>query len=480
MTRIFPIVSLLGLLIFLGCAAVGPDYIKPEMPLPDQWHSSAAPESPAGDRLLTEWWETLNDPVLTDLIDQATTANLDMGQAASRVRQARAQRQQTRAALFPTLDASGSARKSGHHAEDGSYSDSELYAAGFDAGWELDVFGGIRRSVEASQANLGATEENLRDVLVTLLAEVAINYADVRTYQTRLEVAERNLNTQEETWHLLDALSQAGTGDELAVSQARYNMESTRAKIPDLKVGLEAAMNRLAVLTGQAPGSLHDRLEEVRPIPQVSTEMAVGVPADVIRRRPDIRQAERELAAQTARVGAATAELYPQFSLSGSIGLESLSLGDLFSSGSSLWSIGPTVRWPVFDAGAIHSNIDVQDELRQQALLSYEAVVLGALEEVENAMTAYAQEQHKIESLQAAAEAARLAEQLAGQQYIAGLTGFSNVLDAQRSLLSFEDQMTASRGAVFSEFVRLYKALGGGWQAFDQAVPAAPSETHKG
>ena len=239
-------------------------------------------------------------------------------------------------------------------------------------------------------------------------------------------------------------------------------------------------MNRLAVLTGQPPGSLHTLLGDARPIPRVSIEMAVGIPADVVRQRPDIRQAERELAAQTARVGEATAELYPKFTLSGSIGLESISLGDLFSSGSSLWSIGPSVSWPVFDAGAIRSNIGVQDELRQQALLSYEAVILAALEEVENALTAYAQEQHKIASLQAAAEAARQAAQLAGQQYIAGLTGFSDVLDAQRSLLSFEDQMTESQGAVFSDFVRLYKALGGGWQSLGQTALSTPPETNKG
>lgn len=472
------------LLLFLvqigGCAAVGPDYVKPEISLPSQWYNCAAGDCRENQDLLASWWKALEDPALTHLIDQAVVDNLDVRDAASRVREARFQRQQSRASLYPTLDANGSARKSGHHDGDGTYSDSELYTGGFDAGWELDVFGGVRRSVEASQANIEANVENLRDVQVTLLAEVAVNYADLRTYQSRLAVAERNLATQEETWQLLDALSQAGTGDELAVTQARYNMESTRAKIPDLKVGLEAAMNRLAVLTGQPPGSLHTLLGDTRPIPRVSIEMAIGIPADVVRQRPDIRQAERELAAQTARVGEATAELYPKFTLSGSIGLESISLGDLFSSGSSLWSIGPSVSWPVFDAGAIRSNIGVQDELRQQALLSYESVILAALEEVENALTAYAQEQHKIASLQAAAEAAHQAAQLAGQQYIAGLTGFSDVLDAQRSLLSFEDQMTESQGAVFSDFVRLYKALGGGWQSLKQTALSTPPETNKG
>jgi len=481
MIPLFTHISVLMLLVFqMGCTAVGPDYVRPELPLPAQWHSIADPGHPGDQGLLVGWWEELDDAVLSDLIQQATAANLDVREAASRVREARAQRQQSRAALFPTLDAAGSAKKSGRHAEDGSYTDSELYAAGFDAGWELDIFGGIRRSLEAAQADLEASTEEFRDVMVTLLAEVAVNYVDVRTYQSRLAVAQDNLATQEETWRLLDALSRAGMGDEVAVTQARYNMESTRGKIPALEVGREAAMNRLAVLTGQPPGSLHARLEEVRAIPRVTVAMAVGVPADILRNRPDVRRAERELAAQTARVGEATADLYPQFALSGSIGLEALSLGDLFSSGSSLWSLGPTVRWPVFDAGAIRSNIDVQDERRQQAQLRYEATVLGALEEVENALIAYAQEQHKIEALQTAAEAARLAAQLAGQRYIAGLTGFSDVLDAQRSLLSFEDQLTESRGAAVSEFVRLYKALGGGWQSVDPTASMTTAETDKG
>lgn len=481
MTRHFPIIGVLVLIVFqIGCAAVGPDYVKPELSLPETWHGIADSGSQQDPHLLAGWWQVLEDPVLTGLIDQAAADNLDVREALSRVRETRLQRRQTRAALFPTLDATGAAKRSGRYDEDGSATETDFYAAGFDAGWELDVFGGARRALEASQADLEANAEDFRDIMVTLLAEVAVNYVDVRTFQSRLAVAESNLATQEETWRLLDALSQAGMGDELAVAQARYNLESARAKIPNFKVGAETAMNRLAVLTGQPPGALHGQLAEARPIPRVSIALAVGVPADVIRQRPDIRRAERELAAQTARIGEAQAELYPKFTLSGSIGLEALSLGDLFSSGSRFWSLGPTVRWPVFDAGAIRSNIEVQDERRQQALVRYEAVILSALEEVENALTAYAQEQHKIETLQAAAEAARLAAQLAGQQYATGLTGFSDVLDAQRSLLSFEDQMTESRGAVLSNLVRLYKALGGGWQSFDQTVVSNQSATDKG
>ena len=342
MTRHFSIIGLLVLIVIqIGCAAVGPDYVRPELPLPETWHGIADKGSQPDLQMLAGWWQVLDDPVLTDLIHQAAANNLDVREALSRVRETRLQRRQTRAALFPTLDANGAAKKSGRYDEDGSATETDSYAVGFDAGWELDVFGGARRALEAAQADLEANAEDFRDIMVTLLAEVAVNYVDVRTFQSRLAVAERNLATQEETWRLLDALSQAGMGDELAVAQARYNLESARAKIPNLKVGAETAMNRLAVLIGQPPGALHDQLAEVRPIPQVSVKLAVGVPADVIRQRPDIRRAERELAAQSARIGEAEAELYPKFTLSGSIGLEALSLGDLFSSGSRLWSVRP-------------------------------------------------------------------------------------------------------------------------------------------
>jgi NodT family efflux transporter outer membrane factor (OMF) lipoprotein len=285
---------------------------------------------------------------------------------------------------------------------------------------------------------------------------------------------------QQETWQLLDALFRAGTGDALAADQARYNLESSKATIPDLAVGLDAAVNRLAVLTGRAPGTLHDDLAVVRAIPRASIELAVGVPADMLRQRPDIRRAERELAAQTARIGVAEADRYPTFSLAGSIGLEALSLDNLISAGSRTWSVGPALRWPLFDAGTIRSNIEVQGELAQQSLLQYEATVLTALEEVENALVAFAREQQKLARLEAAAEAARSAARLAEQQYTTGLAGFTDVLDAQRSLLSFDDQVAESRGAVVVNLVQIYKALGGGWQPLPAPSDQPSSTIDKG
>ncbi|MBI5895584.1 MAG: efflux transporter outer membrane subunit [Desulfobacterales bacterium] len=479
------LVLLLGLMTLVGCA-VGPDYQPPGPQVPAQWHAADESASRQDAQRLAQWWQVLEDPLLTHLVQQAAGQNLDVREALSRVREARYRRVISRAPLFPSLAANGSARRSDQGESIGSERMSELfggdgggaseqYAVGFDAGWELDFFGGTRRAVEASQADLEARVEALHDVLLTLLAEVAVNYVDLRTYQARLAVAQGNVAAQQQTWELLTALTQAGGGDELAVAQARYNLESSRAKVTDLAVGLEAAMNRLAVLTGQPAGALHAELSVVAPIPEADLALAVGVPADAMRQRPDIRRAERELAAQTARIGEATADLYPQFTLSGSIGLESVSTGDLFSSASRVWSFGPAFSWPLFQAGAIRANIHVQEELQEQALIRYEAAILATLEEVENALTAYAQEQRKADNLQAAADAARLAEKLAKVQYVTGTTGFSEVLEAQRSLLSFEDQLATSRGAVLSNLVRLYKALGGGWQPFSLENEPAPT-----
>ena len=462
-----------------GCAAVGPDYVRPDIKAPAQWDTVAADPDGTGKAdpdALAAWWHTLDDPVLNRLIDAAAANNLDVKSAFSRVREARARKAKSAASQLPGVDATASAQKRLSSSAAGSSETSELYSAGVDAGWEIDLFGGIRRSMEAAQADIEAGVEDLNDVMVTLLAEAALNYVDVRTYQARLAVTSKNIDAQQQTWEILGTLFQAGMGDALAVDQARYNLESSRAKIPDLKVGLAQAINRLVVLTGQPAETLRRMVADVRSVPRATLQLAVGVPADLLRRRPDIRRAERELAAQTARVGEAEAALYPTFTLNGSIGLDALTIGNLFASGSRSGFFGPAFNWPVFDGGATRANIRAQGELLQQARLSYEASVLDAVEEVENALAAYVQEQHKYESLTAATDSARSASEIAVNQYTTGLIGFSDVLDAQRSLLSFEDQLAQSRGSLMSTLVRLYKALGGGWQSFEHASFSESSE----
>ena len=488
------LLAALEVMILAGCATVGPDYVPPQISVPSQWHSplpEGIKSKEAEHTTLVTWWATLNDPILSALIDRAAASNLDLKKARARIREARARRGVAQAALFPTLQSSVSAtwsrkgefegdNKSSRTGDRGMEStrsgtqagadiareedkSSELYAAGFDAGWELDIFGGVRRSVEAAQADLGASQEDLRDVLVSLLAELALNYVEVRAYQRRLAVAEMNLEAQKETHQLAQWRFQAGLSDELAVHQARYNLESTRSQIPTLRAGLEEALNRIAVLLGEQPGKLDEELKRKETIPTPPPRIAVGVPADILRRRPDIRRVERQLAAQTARIGVATADLYPKFALSGSIGLEALSLGNISSSGGWTVSGGPQISWAIFKAGAIRQNIEVQSALQEQYLIAYQKAVLSALEEVENALVAYAEEEHRRDTLLEATRAAQKAVELAQHKYQAGLTDFSDVLEAQRSLLSLEDQLARSEAAVTSNLIRLYKALGGGW-----------------
>lgn len=456
---------IIGFMLF-GCAAVGPDYVEPEVSTPEQWNASSSGglvyKADTHEKM-ARWWTTLNDPVLSSLIDRALQGSLDLRISVARVREARARRGIVNADRFPTINATGSAIKSRSSEETGTGVETDLFAAGFDAGWEVDVFGGVRRSVEAADAALEASSEGLHAVRVSLLAEVGLNYVELRSLQTRLAIAEANQNAQKETYEITQARYASGLTSELDVEQARYSLEETKSQMPPLKVGIEQVGNRLAVLLGQNPGTLKGELTEPAPVPVTPIEVAVGVPAETLRRRPDVRQAERLLAAQTARVGVATADLYPTFSLVGTIGLEALSVDDLFSSGSHTYGIGPSFHWMIFDSGRIRQNIEVQSALQEQALLSYESSVLGALADVENALVAYVNEQVRRTSLVEGAGAAERAVTLAQNQYTSGLIDFQNVLNAQRALLSLQSQQAESDAAVTSNLISLYKALGGGW-----------------
>ena len=461
------ILSVLLITVVSGCLSVGPDYVRPDTTVNKDWNTKLKSDSDKKETVtdnLAVWWNALGDPKLSSLIERAEKGNLDLKKAQAKIREARARRGVARAGFFPTLNATGSAKRS-KSSDDSGGATNDLYVAGFDASWELDIFGGVRRSTEAAQANLEASREDLRDVLVSLLAEVATNYVDVRTYQARLAVAEANLKSQEETYQLTVWQSQAGLSDELVVQQALYNLENTRSNVPTLRTGLEEAMNRIAVLLGEQPGKIHEELTKRERIPVTPLNIAVGVPADVLRRRPDIRKAERNLASQTATVGVAVADLYPKFTLSGTIGLEALSTGNLFSSGSRTYGFGPSITIPLLAGGSIRQNIEVQSALQEQYLIAYETTILNALEEVENALTAYAEEQHRKQTLTDAAAAAKQAAELAKNKYQSGLTAFSDVLDAQRSLLSFEDELAKSEGTVTTNLISLYKALGGGWKS---------------
>jgi NodT family efflux transporter outer membrane factor (OMF) lipoprotein len=474
---LFPIIAL-GM-ILTGCATVGPDYVPVIPDGPEKWHA----EMDGGlvtyqpdPEILAQWWSIFNDHELSGLMERAVYGNLDLHTARSRIREVRAFRGISRASLFPAVDAAATAAKQRTHDTTGTAREFDFYTAGFDAGWEIDIFGGVQRSIESAQADLEALQENLHDVLISLMAEVALNYVEVRTYQARLTVVKANLASQQETYDLNRSRFEAGIIDELALQESIRNLESSRSNIPALEIGLSAAQNRLAVLLGMPPGELTQELTEIKPIPIIPVTVAVGIPAETLRRRPDIRRAERFLAAQTARIGVATADLYPRFRLFGTIGLESIDSGDFFEWDSRFWNIGPSISWRIFDAGAIRQNIEVQSARQEQALIEYHATVLNAHEEVENALVAYAKEQHRRNSLDKAVVAAQRAELLARDNYKAGLVGFFNVLDTQRSLLLLQDQVNQSDGVVVSNLVRLYKALGGGWEYASMVEPSIPTQ----
>lgn len=457
-----------AVVVLAGCATVGPDYTPPERRAPAGWQArggDAWQPAPPDPHTLARWWDTLGDPVVTRLVEEALSGNLDLKTAEARIREARALRGIQRAGLFPSVDASGTSlrQRTSEYGTTGRAAETDYYQAGFDAGWELDLFGGRRRAVEAAQADLEAALASRDQVRASLAAEVARNYVEVRTYQERLALVEANIRIQKATYDLNLSRFQAGLIDELPLQQSLYNLEHTRSQVSSLQTGLEAAQNRLAVLLSKNPGELSAVLSEPAPIPVAPPSLAVGIPADALRRRPDVRQAERELAAATARIGEASADLYPKLRLVGTIGLESLLSGHLLEWASRFWSVGPAVSWNVFDAGAIRKNVEVRSARQQQALLNYENVILQALEEVENALTAFAKEQQRLERLEKAVEAARKAEIIARDRYQAGLVDFTDVLDTQRTLQSFQDEMAQSRGAVTTNLIRLYKALGGGW-----------------
>ena len=481
--------AILTALIVTGCAAVGPNYTRPAVSVPDGWHTRLQQGLNTNrPQRLARWWTVFNDPVLSGLIKQALADNLDLKKARAVLRQARANRTMSRSGLYPTLNTSGSATKSRSNTIE-----TNLYNAGFDASWELDIFGGVRRSVEAATADLQADRENLRDILVSLLAEVAQNYIDVRTDQTRLIVAAENIKIQQKNLQLAKTRHKNGLVTDLDVQQATYSLENSRAKIPSLRTGLENAMNSIALLLGRPPGAVHDQLQKKGLIPIVPVQVAVGVPADLVRRRPDIRRAERLLAAQAARVGVATAALYPRLKLSGSIDFAAVSLDNLFDAASRTSRIGPGINWPIFDAGKIRANIKMQSAIQDQDLIQYESTVLTALNEVENALTAYANERKREQSLRRSALAAKNTVKLAKIRYRTGLTDFTTVLNAERSLLSVQDELAQSRSTVTADLVKIYKALGGGWTSMASTasistryqiparkIPARHIRIHKG
>ena len=446
-----------------GCTALGPDYRAPgagELSVPASWHGGA----PAGASVpadLAAWWRTLGDATLDELIAAALAANPDLKVAQARLREARVRRDVALAGRFPTIGASASASRT--RAEAGAGSSRSAYDAGLDASWEPDIFGGRRRGIEAAGADLEAAVEDMRATQVALAAEVALNYVQVRALQARLGIARANLGTQSETLQLTQWRAQAGLTSSLDVEQARAAVEQTRAQVPSLESSLAGARNRLAILAGAPPGALDARLAATAAIPAVPDPIAIGIPADTLRQRPDLRAAERRLAAETARIGQREAERFPSLSIGGSIGAESLTLGSLLEREAIVGRLVARLAATLFDGGRLRSQVEAQSAVRERALHSYEAAVLTALEDVENALAQLANARLRLEALANAADAARNAAIYAEHRYSAGITDFQTVLDTQRTLLSAQDNLKSTEAEQASALIRLYKALGGGW-----------------
>jgi outer membrane protein, multidrug efflux system len=461
------------LFLVAGCS-VGPDYKEPALAVPASWQEAQQKGVDVRPVEMPRWWTTFKDPLLNSLVERAVQTNLDLRVAEARIREARASRALVAAGQWPTVDVLGSysRNRTSENAlalgslapQGGGKLEQDLFKTGFDASWEIDVFGGVRRSIEAADANIDGTRESRRDVLVTLLGDVAKNYIDLRGFQRRLAVARANLKAQQDTLELIRIRFQAGLTSDLEVAQAEAQANTTAAQIPTLEASLKQAAYGLDLLLGLAPGALWNELSSETAIPSLPPEVLVGLPSELLRRRPDIRVAERRLAAATAQVGAAMADLFPKFSLTGLAGLQSISASDWFTGRSRYWSIGPTVTWPIFDAGRIRANIEIRNAQQEQALNQYEKTVLAALGDVEKSLVSYSREQVRQRSLAEAVASSRRAVEMANELYIRGLNDFLNVLDTQRSLYAAENDLAQSEATMASNLVALYKALGGGWE----------------
>jgi NodT family efflux transporter outer membrane factor (OMF) lipoprotein len=476
----------------LASCTVGPDYKAPDLATPDRFQelppmTDAAASRPLPDQAdLSQWWRQFHDPELERLVAIALRSNLTLKSAASRIEAARRQEIIAGAAGLPGATATGAAaalhsnsnplaalsgggangQNNGSGMGSGASSggtDLHLYAAGFDATWEIDLFGGVRRGVEAARANSDAALWELRDAEVSLTGEVANDYLTLRAAQARIAIVQTELARQNETLGIVQARAQTGFVTDLDVNQQSAQVAATKAQLPPLQAQTRAMIHALGVLLGDGPDAYAGELETMGALPGVPATLPVGLPSDLLRRRPDVRDAERKLAAATAQVGVAVAQLYPKFDLLGAANFSSSAAGDLLSSRNFSALGAGIVMWPIFDAGKAHANIRIRENQMDQAYLAYRQAVLKALQDAEDALARYTSEQDRLASLQQSQTAADSSFTIARQQYVSGLVTYLNVLTAETQLLDINDEAEQSRQALAQDLVSLYKALGGGW-----------------
>ncbi len=454
-----------------GCLSVGPDYEQPEIKTPDVWGQAIMHDFQAGTNSnMQNWWTLFDDDVLNELIVMSSTNNPDLMIAAERIVEAAALRGIAKSLWFPQISGDGAATRVQVSEKvfaplPGGDNKATQYSIGGSMTWELDLWGRVRRHVEASDASMQATVEDYRDTMVMLYAEIAYQYMQVRALQTRIILAKESISLQQDTLKLTTDRNAAGLSPDLDIYQAKMNLAQTKATIPPLVINLARAVHRLGVLSGQEPSALREKLQcKTLDIPKVPNEIMIGLPADLLRQRPDVRSAERRLASQHAMIGAKKAELYPTFMLPGTLNLQAYDSSD--SGGDALgYTFGPAFRWNLFNGGRIRSQVEAEESRTKQASINYERVVLSALEDVENAMVAITQERKHIVSLDEAVVASRKSVELVKDLYKSGLTDFQNVLSTERSYMFQQDRLAEAEGSVAGYAVQLYKALGGGWSA---------------
>ncbi len=465
---------ILSLCLFqFGCSTLGPDFEKPETPTVGDWIG----DNPAISRdavELSDWWTVFDDPILNDLVAEAFKLNLSLQITGLRIIEARAQLGIAIGNQYPqSQTVGGSAARervseSSPNFNPGADNPFSNYQLGFDASWELDFWGRFSRGIESSDASLNATFADYDDALVSLAAEVARVYVTIRTLETQLNLARANILLQQESLRIAQIRFDNGATTELDVQQAISNLSSTQANVPALTRSLFQAMNSLSILLGKPPGELNLLSSDATAIPIAPARIAAGIPTELLRRRPDVRRAEFQAASQSALIGVAEADLYPSFSLFGSIGLQSSDTGgsdagDLFDSDSVVYSAGPSFSWKIFNYGRIRNNVRVQDARYQQSLVNYQDTVLRAYQETEDAMIAFSQAQAEAGFREQSATAAFRATEIASIQYREGAVDFQRVIDSERTLVEQQEQWTTARGDIALNLIAVYKALGGGW-----------------
>lgn len=470
----------------VGCV-VGPDYERPCAILSDSFTQISAEEGVhqqiGAD--LADWWTNINDPILTELIHQTVGSGTEVGGSLSlqemawRIQQTRARLGITRSELFPQLQADGSydLRRYSENQVGAAAGDAvEKWNLGTSMSWEVDVFGRLRRYTESAVANVEGQEELYRDAYIILLSDVATNYVQARALQQQIEIAKKNIATRKETLKLTEVILEIGKGNKLDVSQARGSLESVESDLPLLEASYRTVLNRLSVLTGNPPGYVDDVMATPAPIPEAPSEIMVGIPAELLRRRPDIRAAEKALVAQNALIGAAVGDLYPIFSLNGNFGLDAAQFNELWKSDNITAGITPAFRWNIFNFGRYRSNVRLQEYMFQEEVAAYRQTVLLAAEEVDNALASYSNERVRVEKLHSAMESYDKALQLSEERYQEGAADFQRVLDSQREKLIFELAYVKSKADITTDVINLYRALGGGWMQQPQTSHVAQND----